>query len=184
MAPVDRLAELAQAADALLVIDDAHGEGVLGRGGRGIVDHFGVREAVTAEIGTLSKAFGVVGGYVCGAHDVVDALRRQARPYLFSTGLSPADTAAALAAVEMVLASDERVRRLWSNTRAFRAALAVHGLDALGEGPIVPILLGDEERARAVAESALRGGHLCRADWLSNGRARAGADQSDGVGGA
>ena len=158
VAPLDRLAELARAADALLVIDDAHGEGVLGRGGRGIVDHFGVREAVTAEIGTLSKAFGVVGGYVCGARDVIDALRRQARAYLFSTGLSPADTAAALAAVEMVLASEERVQRLWSNTRAFRAALAVHGLDTLGEGPIVPILLGDEDRARTVAEGLFEAG--------------------------
>jgi len=158
VAPLDRLAELAQDAGALLVIDDAHGEGVLGRGGRGIVDQFGVREAVTAEIGTLSKAFGVVGGYVCGRGDVMDALRRQARPYLFSTGLSPADTAAALAAIETVVASDQRVQQLWSKTRNFRAALAKHGLDTLGEGPIVPIVLGEEERARAVAEQLFEAG--------------------------
>jgi glycine C-acetyltransferase len=152
LAPLDRLAELARTADAMLVIDDAHGEGVLGRGGRGIVDQFGVRDAVTAEIGTLSKAFGVVGGYVCGSAVVVDQLRRQARPYLFSTGLSPADTAAALAAVTVLIDSDEPVRKLWDNTRAFRAALAALDLQALGAGPIVPLLLGDEDRARTVAE--------------------------------
>src|SRR6266508_2576700 len=132
LAPLDRLAELARAADALLVIDDAHGEGVMGRGGRGIVDHFGVRDAVTAEIGTLSKAFGVVGGYVCGSGAVLEQLRGQARPYLFSTGLSPADTAAALAGVEALIASDEPVRKLWDNTRAFRVELAALELQRRG----------------------------------------------------
>ena len=158
LAPLDRLAELARAEDALLVIDDAHGEGVLGRGGRGIVDHFGVRDAVTAEIGTLSKAFGVVGGYVCGSGAVLDLLRTKARPYLFSTGLSPADTAAALAAVDVLIASDAPVQRLWDNTRAFRAALAALRVEALGVGPIVPVVLGTEERAGAVAERLFEAG--------------------------
>ncbi len=158
LAPLDRLAELARAADAMLVIDDAHGEGVVGRGGRGIVDHFGVRDAVTAEIGTLSKAFGVVGGYVCGSGAVLEQLRGQARPYLFSTGLSPADTAAALAGVEALIASDEPVRKLWDNTRAFRVALAALGLQPLGDGPIVPVVLGDEARAQAVAQRLFEAG--------------------------
>ena len=158
LAPLDRLAELARAADAMLVIDDAHGEGVVGGGGRGIVDHFGVRDAVTAEIGTLSKAFGVVGGYVCGSGAVLEQLRGQARPYLFSTGLSPADTAAALAGVEALIASDEPVRKLWDNTRAFRVALAALGLQPLGDGPIVPVVLGDEARAQAVAQRLFEAG--------------------------
>ena len=156
LAPLDRLAELARAADAMLVIDDAHGEGVVGGGGRGIVDHFGVRDAVTAEIGTLSKAFGVVGGYVCGSGAVLEQLRGQARPYLFSTGLSPAD--AALAGVEALIASDEPVRKLWDNTRAFRVALAALGLQPLGDGPIVPVVLGDEARAQAVAQRLFEAG--------------------------
>ena len=151
LAPLDKIAELSTAANAMLVVDDAHGEGVVGSHGRGIVEHFGVREAVTAEIGTLSKAFGVVGGYVCGSSAIVERLRRQSRPYLFSTGLSPADTAAALAAVDDVVASDSRVRRLWDNTRVFRAAVADLGLEVLGETPIVPIVLGDEGRAQDVA---------------------------------
>lgn len=158
LAPLDGIAAEAQAAGAMLVVDDAHGEGVLGRGGRGIVDHFGVRDAVTAEIGTLSKAFGVMGGYVCGSAAVLDQLRRQARPYLFSTGLSPADTAAALAGVESLIASDEPVRKLWDNTRAFRRALVARGVAALGDGPIVPLVLGDEDRARSVAQQLFEAG--------------------------
>jgi glycine C-acetyltransferase len=139
-------------AEAMLVVDDAHGEGVVGSHGRGIVDHFGVRDAVTAEVGTLSKAFGVVGGYVCGSASVIDQLRSRARPYLFSTGLSPADTAAALAAVSALAASDAPLRRLWDNARFFRATLVELGLQAGGETPIVPVMLGDEERAHEVAQ--------------------------------
>src|SRR5439155_8716762 len=121
-------------------------------------DHFGVGAAVTAEIGTLSKAFGVVGGYVCGPAEIIDRLRRQARPYLFSTGLPPADTAAALAAVDELVASDARVRRLWDNTRVFRARAARDGLEVLGETPIVPIVLGEEARAQEVAQRLFEAG--------------------------
>jgi glycine C-acetyltransferase len=158
LAPLDRLAALAAETRALLVVDDAHGEGVVGRGGRGVVDHFDVRSAVTAEIGTLSKAFGVVGGYVAGSAEVVEAMRSKARPYLFSTGLPPADTAAALAAVERLMASDEAVLRLWSNARRLRAALQALELEVLGETPIIPVVLGTEERAREVAERLFEAG--------------------------
>ena len=158
LAPLDRVAQISSASKAMLVVDDAHGAGVIGSHGRGIVDHFGVREAVTAEIGTLSKAFGVVGGYVCGPAAVIDRLRRQARPYLFSTGLPPADTAAALAAVDELVASDARVRRLWDNTRVFRAAVARLGLEVLGETPIVPIVLGEEAHAQEVAQRLFEAG--------------------------
>jgi glycine C-acetyltransferase len=158
LAPLDRIAPIVRSAGALLVVDDAHGEGVIGSHGRGVVDHFGVHDAVTAEVGTLSKAFGGIGGYVCGPAAVVDTLRRRARPYLYSTGLSPADTAAALAAVEALLASDEPVRRLWENARLFRAALTDLGLESTGQTPIVPIILGDEERAQAVARRLFEAG--------------------------
>jgi glycine C-acetyltransferase len=158
LAPLDKIAELATASGAMLVVDDAHGEGIVGSHGRGIVDHFAVREAVTAEIGTLSKAFGVVGGYVCGPSAIIEPLRRRARPYLFSTGLSPADTAAALAAVDELVASDARVRRLWDNTRVFREGVADLGLEVLGEGPIVPIVLGDEGRTQDVAQRLFEAG--------------------------
>jgi glycine C-acetyltransferase len=158
LAPLDRIAVVTRAAEAMLVVDDAHGEGVVGSHGRGIVDHFGVRDAVTAEVGTLSKAFGVIGGYVCGPASIIDALRQRARPYLYSTGLSPADTAAALAAVEALAASDEPVRRLWDNTRFFRATLAAFGLEVGGETPIVPVVLGDEERTRDVARRLFEAG--------------------------
>lgn len=158
LAPLDRIAAATRAAEAMLVVDDAHGEGVVGSHGRGIVDHFGVRDAVTAEVGTLSKAFGVIGGYVCGPAAVIDALRQRARPYLYSTGLSPADTAAALAAVEALAASEEPVRQLWHNTRFFRATLAQLGLEVGGETPIVPVMLGDEKRAQEVARRLFEAG--------------------------
>jgi glycine C-acetyltransferase len=158
LAPLDQIARVTRAADAMLVVDDAHGEGVVGNHGRGIVDHFGVRDAITAEVGTLSKAFGVVGGYVCGPRAVIQALRTQARPYLFSTGLSPADTAAALAAVSALEASDALLRRLWDNTRQLRTALSALGLETSGQTPIVPVILGDEERTRTVARQLVEAG--------------------------
>jgi glycine C-acetyltransferase len=158
LAPLDHIAAAARTARAMLVVDDAHGEGVVGRGGRGVVDHFDVRAAVTAEIGTLSKAFGVVGGYVAGSADVVERLRVSSRPYLFSTGLPAADTAAALAAVELLIASDAAVRRLWRNTGRLRGAVGRLGLEVLGETPIVPVVLETEERARAVAERLFEAG--------------------------
>src|SRR5258706_7671832 len=156
--PLARTAEVPRAAEAMLVVDDAHGRGVVGSHGRGIGDLFGVRDAVPAEVGTLSKAFGVVGGYVCGPASVIDALRQRARPYLYSTGLSPADTAAALAAVEALAASDEPVRQLWDNTRFFRATLAELGLEVSAETPIVAVMLGDEERAQEVARRLFEAG--------------------------
>ncbi len=158
LAPLDRIAPIVRSAEAMLVVDDAHGEGVVGSHGRGIVDHFGVGDAVTAEVGTLSKAFGGIGGYVCGPAAVIDRLRRGARPYLYSTGLSPADTAAALAAVETLIASDEPVRRLWDNTRLFRAALTAVGLVPAGHTPIVPLILGDERRTQVVARRLFEAG--------------------------
>jgi len=144
IAPLDRLYAVAERYGVLTMVDDAHGEGVLGRGGRGIVDHFGLHGRFDIEIGTLSKAFGVVGGVIAGKKLIIDYIRQKARPFLFSSATTPADTAACLAAVELLEASEERVRRLWENTRYLRQALQQLGFDTgRSQTPILPILLGD-----------------------------------------
>jgi glycine C-acetyltransferase len=175
VAPLDRIVKIARESKAMLVVDDAHGEGVLGEHGKGVVDAFGVREFVTAEVGTLSKAFGVVGGYVCGSASVVELCRKSGRPYLFSTGLSPADTAAAMAAVEALSASDERVQRLWQNTHWFRARLEEYGFEITGQTPIVPVILGSEQQAQRIAREMFEAGVFVVAityPMVSRGRAR------------
>jgi glycine C-acetyltransferase len=113
IAPLDKLWAVANAHDILLMVDDAHGEGVLGKGGRGIVDHFNLHGKVDIEIGTFSKAFGVVGGIVAGNGVIVDWLRQSGRPFLFSSAVTPADAAACLAAVDILESSTELVDRLW-----------------------------------------------------------------------
>src|SRR5262245_41880523 len=117
IAPLKEIAAVAAEADALILVDDAHGEGVLGRSGRGIVDHFQLHGQVDLEIGTLSKAFGVVGGVVAGSRALVDYVQQKGRPLLFSSAATPADTAACLAGVELLERSGELVERLWANTR-------------------------------------------------------------------
>src|SRR5262249_23755140 len=116
IAPLLDIAAVAEKYEALLMVDDAHGEGVLGRNGRGITDHFQLHGRVDLEIGTWSKAFGVVGGCVAGRRDPVAFLRQRSRPFLFSSALTPADTAACIAAVEILQSSDEPVKKLWENT--------------------------------------------------------------------
>jgi len=129
IAPLDRLADIAQKNGFMLMVDDAHGEGVLGRGGRGIVDHFGVHGLVDVEVGTMSKAFGVVGGYVAGKRQIVEWLQQRGRPFLFSSAVTPADVAACIAAVDLLEESTELVDRLWENTRYFKAEMAGLGFD-------------------------------------------------------
>ncbi len=149
VAPLDKIYEVADRYGLLTMVDDAHGEGVLGRGGRGIVDHFGLHGKFDVEIGTLSKAFGVVGGVIAGKKIIVDYIRQKARPFLFSSAPTPADTAACLAAVDILEESEELVERLWENARYLRA-----GMDALGfdtghsQTPILPIMLGDAGLAK------------------------------------
>ncbi|HHB90914.1 MAG TPA: glycine C-acetyltransferase [Anaerolineae bacterium] len=144
IAPLDKIYEVAEKYGLMTMVDDAHGEGVLGRGGRGIVDHFGLHGKFDVEIGTLSKAFGVVGGVIAGKKIIVDYIRQKARPFLFSSAPTPADTAACLAAVDILEESEELVERLWENARYLKA-----GMDALGfdtghsQTPILPIMLGD-----------------------------------------
>jgi glycine C-acetyltransferase len=148
VAPLDKLYAVAEKHDVLTMVDDAHGEGVLGRG-KGIVSHFGLEGQFDVEIGTMSKAFGVMGGVIAGKQVVVDYIRQKARPNLFSSALTPADTAACLAAVDYVENHPELVDRLWENAEYFKAGMADLGLDTGStETPIVPVMLGDVKLAK------------------------------------
>ncbi len=149
IAPLPEIVEVAKKYDAIVMVDDAHGEGVLGRDGRGIVDHFGLHEEVDLEVGTLSKAFGVVGGYVAGNADVIEYLRQKARPFLFSSAVTPADVAACIAAVDILTESGELVEKLWENTRYFKEGMKTLGFD-IGQSvtPITPVMLGEATLAQ------------------------------------
>lgn len=149
VAPLDGLVKVAEEEDYLLMVDDAHGEGVLGRGGRGIVDHFGLHHRVDIEIGTLSKAFGVVGGCVAGDKTLVEWLRQRGRPFLFSSAMTAPDVAACLAAVDLLEESTELVDRLWDNARYFKAGMKSLGFDTgVSTTPITPVMLGEAPLAQ------------------------------------
>ncbi|HHX28420.1 MAG: glycine C-acetyltransferase [Bacillota bacterium] len=146
IAPLPEICDVADEFGAMVMVDDAHGEGVLGDSGRGIVNHFKLEGRVEVEVGTLSKAFGVMGGYVTGEKVLIEYLKQRGRPFLFSTGLTPADTAAAIAAVDVLLESDALVKKLWDNAAYFRAGLQKAGFDTgKTETPITPVMLGDEK---------------------------------------
>lgn len=164
IAPLPEIAELAERYNLMLMVDDAHGEGVLGRGGRGIVDHFGLHGRVDIEVGTLSKAFGVVGGYVAGRQAIVEWLRQRARPFLFSSAMTPADVAACIAAVDILEASTELVDRLWENTRYFKDEMRRLGFD-LGQSvtPITPVMLGDAHLAQTFSRRLFEEGVFAQA---------------------
>lgn len=149
VAPLDKIAAVAKEHGYLLMVDDAHGEGVLGNGGRGIVDHFGVHGEVDVEVGTLSKAFGVVGGIVAGKRVIIDWLRQRARPFLFSSAMTIPDVAACLAAIDLLEESTELVDLLWSNTEFFKREVESMGFDTgLSTTPIIPIMLGEAPLAQ------------------------------------
>ena len=149
IAPLPPIVELAERFGAMVMVDDAHGEGVLGESGRGAVDHFHLHGRVDVEIGTLSKAFGVVGGFVAGKKIIIEYLRQKGRPFLFSSALTPADVAACSSAVEILESSDDLVQKLWSNTRYFKAGLNAAGFDTgRSETPITPVMLGDARVAQ------------------------------------
>lgn len=149
VAPLDEIYRVSKDYDAILMVDDAHGEGVLGKGGRGIVDHFDLHGKVDVEVGTLSKAFGVVGGVVAGNPLVVEWLRQRGRPFLFSSAMTVPDVAACLEAVDILEESTELVDKLWDNTRYFKEKMQDMGFDT-GQGttPITPIMLGDAPLAQ------------------------------------
>lgn len=159
IAPLPELVEVAQKYDAMVMVDDAHGEGVMGNAGRGIVDHFGLHGKVDIEIGTMSKAFGVVGGYVAGKKKIVDYLRQRARPFLFSSAATPADVAACIKAVDILTASGELVEKLWQNSKYFQTKLKDAGFDiGVTVTPITPVMIGDPNKARAFSKSLFDSG--------------------------
>lgn len=149
VAPLDAIYEIAKEHGFLLMVDDAHGEGVLGKGGRGIVDHYNLHGKVDIEVGTLSKAFGVVGGAVAGREEIIAWLRQRARPFLFSSAMTVPDVAACIAAVDILEESTELVDRLWDNTAYFKDQMKELGFDTgMSTTPIVPIMLGDAPLAQ------------------------------------
>ncbi|MBI5280210.1 MAG: glycine C-acetyltransferase [Candidatus Solibacter usitatus] len=146
--PLPGLVAAAERFGAVMMIDDAHASGVLGRNGRGTVDHFGLNGRVQIQVGTLSKAISVLGGYVCGSRDLIDYLYHRARPFLFSTSHPPAVTAACSAAFDLLVEEPERIATLWENTRYFKSALQSNGFDTgVSETPITPIIVGEAAAA-------------------------------------
>ncbi len=148
IAPLPELCDVAERYGAIMMVDDAHASGVLGKNGRGTVDHFGLHGRVDIQVGTLSKAIGVLGGYVAGCADLIEFLKLRARPFLFSTSHPPSVTASCQAAFEILEAEPERIERLWENTRYFQQGLAELGLSTgMSETPITPIMVGEGRRA-------------------------------------
>jgi glycine C-acetyltransferase len=151
--PVDKLAALAEKYGAIMMVDDAHASGVLGRNGRGTVDHFKMHGKVDVQVGTLSKAIGALGGYVCGSRDLIDYLYHRARPFLFSTSHPPSVAATCIEAFNILEQEPERIERLWSNTRYFQGELRRAGFNIGGvttpatETPITPIIVGEGRAA-------------------------------------
>ena len=176
IAPLPALQALAEEHDILLMVDDAHGEGVLGKGGRGIVDHFGLHGKVDIEVGTMSKAFGVVGGMVAGPQVIIDWIRQRGRPFLFSSAATVPDVAACLEAIDLLEESDELVQRLWANAELVRHELANMGFD-VGHSttPIVPVMLGEAPLAQAFSKALLEAGVFAMAigfPTVARGKAR------------
>jgi len=148
LAPLPGIVEAAEESGAMVMVDDAHGEGVLGSHGRGIVDHYGLHGRVDIEAGTMSKAFGVMGGYVAGSSEIVDYLRQRARPFLFSSAATPPDVAACIAAVDILQETDAPVKKLWENAKYFKAEMQKLGFDTgHSETPITPVMLGEAKTA-------------------------------------
>lgn len=144
IAPLPQLVELAEKYGCIMMIDDAHASGVLGRNGRGTVDHYGLHGRVDIQVGTLSKAIGALGGYVCTTRDAIEFLYHRARPFLFSTSHPPSVAASCLAAFEVLEEEPQLIDRLWANTRFFKAGLKRLGFDTgSSETPITPVIVGD-----------------------------------------
>ena len=176
IAPLPDLYEVARKYDILFMVDDAHGEGVLGKGGRGIVDHFSLHGKVDIEVGTMSKAFGVVGGIVAGDKIIVEWLRQRGRPFLFSSAVTAPDAAACLAAVDLLEESTELVDKLWSNAKYFKAEMKKLGFDTgVSETPITPVMLGEAPLAQQFSRDLFEEGVFAMAigfPTVAKGKAR------------
>jgi len=159
--PLPGLVEAAEKHGAIMMVDDAHASGVLGRNGRGTVDHFGLHGRVHIQVGTLSKAIGVLGGYVCGSRALIEFLYHRARPFLFSTSHPPAVAASCIAAFEVLEQEPERIERLWDNTRYFKQGLNSAGFNTgMSETPITPVIVGEARTAHALSAALFEDGVL------------------------
>jgi len=164
IAPLPEIVKIADEFGAITMVDDAHGEGVLGRGGRGIVDHFNLHGRVDIEVGTMSKAFGVVGGYIAGSKKLTDYLAQKGRPFLFSSAVTAADVAACITAVDTLSASDALVKQLWQNTEFFQEKIKYAGFNIGNtKTPITPIILGDTKVARDFSRMLFEDGIFAQA---------------------
>ncbi len=160
--PLPGLVDVADRHGAMMMIDDAHSSGVLGKAGRGTVDHFNLHGRVHIQVGTLSKAIGVLGGYVCGSRDLIDFLYHRARPFLFSTSHPPAVAAACLAAFDVLEQEPERIQALWDNTKYFKQGLVAAGFDTgISETPITPVIVGDAKLAHQLSRELFNEGVYC-----------------------
>ncbi len=176
IAPLPAIVERAERFGALVMVDDAHASGVLGKNGRGSVNHFGLDGRVDLQMGTLSKAIGVLGGYVAGAQLVRDFLIHRARPFLFSTSHPPGVAAACIAAIDVLLAEPERIDRLWKNTARFKEGLKRLGFDTgASETPITPVIVGKGAVAMELSDRLFKRGVFAQGigfPTVPEGRAR------------
>ena len=176
IAPLPGLVEIAEKHGAIMMLDDAHASGVLGTGGAGTVDHFGLHGRVDIQVGTLSKAIGVLGGFIAGPPHLIEWLQNRGRPFLFSTSAPPAVVAACIAALDVIGDEPDRLQRLWSNTALFKEELRSLGFDTGdSETPITPVITGDEEKTQTFARRLFEEGVFCPAivfPTVGRGKAR------------
>ena len=176
IAPLGDLVEVAERRDAIMMIDDAHASGVLGTGGAGTVDHFGLHGRVDIQVGTLSKAIGVLGGFIAGQPHLIEWLQNRGRPYLFSTSPPPPVVAACVEALRIIRDEPDRLERLWTNTRFLKDGLHELGFDTgRSETPITPVITGDEAKTQAFARRLFEEGVFCPAivfPTVGRGKAR------------
>ena len=176
IAPLPALVEVAEKHGAIMMVDDAHASGVLGRGGRGTVDHFDLHGRVDVQVGTLSKAIGVLGGFIAGPSHLIEWLANRGRPYLFSTSAPPAVVAACTVALDVLRDEPQRIDRLWERTRFFKDGLHALGFDTgESETPITPVITGDEEKTQELARRLFEEGVFTPAivfPTVPRGRAR------------
>ncbi|MEM5872096.1 MAG: glycine C-acetyltransferase [Candidatus Aenigmatarchaeota archaeon] len=159
IAPLDKIAELCEKYDAILMVDDAHGDGVLGKDGRGIVDHFNLHGRVDIEMGTLSKAFGCLGGYIAGSQELRDYLINRARSFIFTTAHPPCVSAAIIEAIKVVQEEPQHIKRLWENTKFFKEGLQDLGFNiGNSKTPITPVIVGESAKAQKLSQKLFENG--------------------------
>jgi glycine C-acetyltransferase len=176
LGPLPALCDLAEEFGCIMMVDDAHASGVFGTNGRGTIDHFGMHGRVDIQVGTLSKAIGVLGGYVAGTRALIDFLYHRARPFLFSTSHPPGVAAACIAAIDVLTDEPQIIERLWDNTRFFQSGLESLGFNTgASEGPITPVIVGDGALAMKLSDTLFERGVFAQGiafPTVAAGRAR------------